>query len=306
MDDLAKNHYRMQFKLKCYETAGGDFQTFFDGIMEARYPDDYQKIKPWGPAGDRKNDGYLRSAKTLFQCYGPKNMSPQTTAKKIEDDFGGALVFWGPDYFATWTFVHNSMDGLPPHAEKALSDLRSANEGSIQIDQWGPPRLEQILFELDRAEIVALLGSAPSADAMGQLGMDDIAPLISEVGGLPADPNADLRPVPAEKLTYNSFTREAEELMRFGMRKVPLVERYFKRNQDATLRDRVAMAFAQRYDDLRSRSLTADRTFTTLVNEAAGSERGDSRRESGAYAVVAYFFEFCDIFERPEGTGDPA
>jgi hypothetical protein len=90
--DLARAHYRTQFKLKCYESAGGAFQGLFDDLMEARYPGDYQKIRPSGPAGDRKNDGYLRSRKTLFQCYGPKEIRPHATAKKIADDFKGRIA----------------------------------------------------------------------------------------------------------------------------------------------------------------------------------------------------------------------
>ncbi len=42
--------------------------------MEKRYPADFLRVRPWGSEGDRKNDGYLRSERILFQCYAPNNM----------------------------------------------------------------------------------------------------------------------------------------------------------------------------------------------------------------------------------------
>lgn len=299
LEDLARKHYQLAFKVMCSDSAGGGFQDVFDGLMEARYPGDYHKIRPSGSHGDRKNDGYLRSAKTLFQCYGPKFLRDRDTARKIDEDFQGAVAFWDNGYFTTWTFVHNDMDGLPPQAEKKLHDLRVEQDGAIVIDQWGYPKLESLLFELEPPQIVLLLGPAPTIEDMGHLGMDDVAAIIKEIGPLPADETADLRPVPVEKMKHNAFTPEAEGLLTFGMRKAPLVERYFIRNQDPTLRDRTAQSFTDRYRELRDDGLTPDEIFHGLVRHAAGPGRGNSRHESATYAVIAYFFEFCDIFERP-------
>jgi len=67
--------------LKCH---GEAFQELFQTIMERRYPGDFQRVVPWGRAGDLKNDGYLASRRQLFQCYGTKGTGPPRDARQSQ------------------------------------------------------------------------------------------------------------------------------------------------------------------------------------------------------------------------------
>jgi hypothetical protein len=69
--------------------------------------------RPWGNQGDRKNDGFLKSERRLFQVYAPNEMEAAKAKTKITADFEGAKEHWGK-HFDKWTFVHNATDGLPP------------------------------------------------------------------------------------------------------------------------------------------------------------------------------------------------
>jgi len=56
------------------EKRGNTFQDFFSEIMEKCHPSDFQRVRLWENDGDKKNDGYLRSGRVLFQVYAPNDM----------------------------------------------------------------------------------------------------------------------------------------------------------------------------------------------------------------------------------------
>jgi hypothetical protein len=66
--------------------------------MSKAYPGDFIPCRPWGNVGDRKNDGYLKSERILFQVYAPNEMKMAETVKKIEEDFTEALPYWQKDF----------------------------------------------------------------------------------------------------------------------------------------------------------------------------------------------------------------
>jgi len=85
-------------------------------------PSDFIRVRPWGNVGDRKNDGYLKSERRLFQVYAPNEMEAAKAIAKIDEDFTEALPFWKL-HFDNWSFVHNARDGLGPDVTKKLLDL---------------------------------------------------------------------------------------------------------------------------------------------------------------------------------------
>jgi hypothetical protein len=93
-DPIAGSFYELMFRSAFREKKADEFQAFFSTIMEMRYPADFVRVRPWGAAGDWKNDGYLRSKRMLFQCYAPNSMRPADCVSKITEDFKGALPHW--------------------------------------------------------------------------------------------------------------------------------------------------------------------------------------------------------------------
>ena len=115
MDRIQQLSYEKDFRLIFLETKGDGFQGLFEKLMGKAHPNDFMACRPWGNVGDRKNDGYLPSARTLFQSYAPNELSAAEAIKKINEDFEGAKAHW-EKYFGEWTFVHNAPDGrLGPH-----------------------------------------------------------------------------------------------------------------------------------------------------------------------------------------------
>jgi len=148
MEPLEKAYYETKFENAFLKAKGNAFQTFFNDLMERAYKCDYMPCRPWGNRGDRKNDGFLKSERRLFQVYAPNEMTEKASIDKIEEDFNGAQSFWGK-HFDKWAFVHNAHDGIPPHVQKKMLDLEEANPG-IRLDPWGLEELREIFQRLQK------------------------------------------------------------------------------------------------------------------------------------------------------------
>jgi len=297
LDRLTRAFFEMGFELRYLKVRAGEFQDFFASIMEKRYPADFMKVRPWGNVGDRKNDGYLRSRRQLFQSYAPNEMKPAESIAKIDEDFAGALPHW-EEYFGEWIFVHNSKEGLGPDVTAKLLALTKAH-APLQALAWGFEELRQEAFRLTEADLASLLGPAPTQAAILNLGVEDLQPVLDQIAKLHPSTDPDLRPVSPEKLKHNMLSDHVETLLTAGMSRSDLVRRFFRAATDQTVQDRIAARFRQHYDKLRSENRAPDEIFSELQRFTGGTTIGPPSRQAAVLAVLAYFFQECDIFERP-------
>lgn len=110
---LQEAYYEQKFENNFLRCKGVEFQAFFVRLMGLAYKADFMACRPWGNQGDRKNDGFLKSERRLFQVYAPNEMAATEAKAKINEDFIEARKYWD-SHFDKWTFVHNASDGLPP------------------------------------------------------------------------------------------------------------------------------------------------------------------------------------------------
>jgi hypothetical protein len=298
MDSVSRSHYEQCFKIAFLEKKGDEFQYFFASVMEKRYPADYVRVRPWGKIGDRKNDGYLRSKRFLFQVYAPLTIVASECIAKIDEDFKEALPHW-KEYFDTWIFAHNAMGGLGPDVLKKLLDL-DAKHPDVTVLNWGFEELRREVMQLDEPELASLFGPAPSRQGLIDLGLQDLVPVLDHIARLPPVSELDLRPVPADKLQRNMLSDAVAVLLRAGMSRADLVRKYFKLKP--TLQDQIAESFRTTYVELRGTSASPDDIFAGLQRFAGGTLVPSPSHQNAVLAVLAFFFEECDIFERPESA----
>lgn len=151
--------YFPQFENRFLKAKGDAFQTFFEELMGRAYRGDFMACRPWGKDGDRKNDGFLKSERRLFQVYAPNEMTKAAAVAKIKADFAGALQHWRT-HFDHWTFVHNAHDGLPPHVQQVILDTERANLG-VTIETWSLHELTPIFRTLSETDLAVWLGRLP-------------------------------------------------------------------------------------------------------------------------------------------------
>lgn len=293
MDEVGRAFRELQFQTAYLEKKGNEFQDWFASIMEKRYPADFVRVRPWGNVGDRKNDGYIRSKRWLFQVYAPNEMRSKEALAKIKVDYNGALQHW-KQHFDIWVFVHNSKQGLGPDVTAKLIELN--NLGPPAAVAWGFEELRRVVFELAPEELASLFGPVPGRRDMMDLGLENLSPVLDHIAAMESNLDPDLRPPPANKIILNMLSAHVETLLKAGWSKVDVVRKYFR--LQPMRKDDIAESFRHRYDKVRSAGLSPDEIFADLQRHAAGDGIPSPSRQSATLAVLAFFFEECDIFER--------
>ena len=296
MDKVARVFFEQEFKLGLYEKRGEEFEDWFAKIMELRFPGDFKRVRPWGKFGDRKNDGYLRSRRTMFQVYAPNEVAERETLKKINSDYEGAVPFW-KEYFDKWVFVHNSIDGLSPNVTQQLLELDT--KGPFVVDHWGAPELHSIVFELTPAKLQALFRVPPVTADLHGLSYDNLENILQFVARKPLLGSNDVNEVPPGKLDANGLSDDSKELILQGNKKSKYVGQFFDDWYDPAYGDEVSNAFRQEYSQLKSGNVSPDNILLRLLTFAGFRKVSDPSDITAVYAIIAYFFEVCDIFERP-------
>ena len=294
--NLTQAYYESRFENLFRAAKGDEFQTLFERLMGLAYKADFIACRPWGNQGDRKNDGFLHSERRLFQVYAPNEMTAREAIAKITEDFDGAKTHWGK-HFDKWVFAHNATDGLPPDVIKLLLDFRQANQ-AITLEAWGLEEFRLIFRKLSHDDLVLWLGAAPSDETKASLGFDDLRPVLEALGQRSVPLDSPVSDVPMGKIEANALSESVATLIRSGMGKAPLVETFFSQWHDGNLGEKIAEAFRSEYQRLRG-SHTPNGVFAELQAWAGGTGRGTPEHEMAVLAVIAYYFERCDIYEAP-------
>jgi hypothetical protein len=294
--NLQQAYYEQKFENAFLRAKGDAFQDFFEKLMGFAYKADFMACRPWGNRGDRKNDGYLKSDRRLFQVYGPNEMTEAKAVLKIREDFEGAKEYWG-SHFDKWTFAHNAVDGLPPHVHKLLLDFQKDNSG-ITLEPWCMEEFRGVFRRLSSDDLEVWFGTAPSAETKANLGFADLKIVLETIADSPYLASQYVKDVPMGKIEANALSESVTTLLKAGMVKTTLVESFFKQWHDETLGERVAESFKAKYRELRE-VFRPNELFFELQNWAGGGERRAPQHELAVLTIMAYYFERCDIFEEP-------
>jgi hypothetical protein len=296
MEPIEQAYYQVKFENEFLKAKGNAFQTFFNNLMGRAYKSDYMPCRPWGNQGDRKNDGFLKSERRLFQVYAPNEMTEREAVAKIRDDFAGALAYWN-QHFDKWAFVHNTYDGIPFYMHREMLDLENANSG-VKLDPWGLEELRNVFRLILRVDLETWLGFAPTMESKAKLGFQEIQVILESIATRKPDPTISVRPLPFGKIEANQLSESVALLIKEGMTKTPLIHEFFGKWYDPLFGERTASAFRDKYNSLRG-SITPNEIFYEIQDWVGGTLRGTAEHEMAVLAVIAYFFERCDIFEEP-------
>jgi hypothetical protein len=296
--NLREAFYEQRFESAFLRAKGSEFQRLFEHLMGLAYKADFVACRPWGKAGDQKNDGFLKSERRLFQVYAPNEMEAKKAIAKITEDFEGAKVHWGT-HFDKWSFVHNATDGLPPHVQRLLLDFEKANAGII-LEPWGLEELRLVFRRLTPQDLASWFGHAPTEETKANLGFKDLQVVLESLTGKAAPSGTTVKDVPPGKIEANDLSESVATLIKSGMTKAPLVSDFLENWHDETLGERLAVSFRAEYERLHG-TMHPNLIFSKLQAWVGGSQLDTAEHQMAVLAVLAYYFERCDIFEEPRG-----
>ena len=76
--------YKQEFRVQFLKTRGMEFQRLVERVLNAAFPTVFSVIKPKGPRGDLKSDGFIHSRGALLQVYAPDNLNITATIINID------------------------------------------------------------------------------------------------------------------------------------------------------------------------------------------------------------------------------
>ena len=158
MKPLDKNYLSLQFRDRIFSKKGTEFQTFFESIMNKKYPD-FQTIKPYGKEGDGGNDGWVKSIGRYYQVYAPDEpvVKESDAADKLEIDFQKLKTTWNEiSEIKEYRFVFNDKyTGSITLLEQKIKKLEIDNP-DISFKLFLAKELESLFIELPEEDILSL------------------------------------------------------------------------------------------------------------------------------------------------------
>jgi hypothetical protein len=276
------------------------FETFFQSLMSARYPD-FLDVRTAGKLGDQGADGLLLYQQSLYACYAPQVFDARAVADKFASDFAKADAKRRGE-FKAFVFVHNDRRGMHPQLASVLVEA-SQTYKDIKFSQMGLRHIWREIMQLSKEEVEDLLRcEIPIESATYGIGMEELAPLLSflnENRRPSATPLQPINEVSEDKLDYNCLDPDSRRQLVEAMKYVPLVERYYTKTTDDTEAEEVASGFTTYYRIVHSEWTDAEDVLWQLEMYVLGNQSQPPQIERCAWTVLAYFFERCYIFEEP-------
>lgn len=301
IDSAWKSWYRAQHDQRCL-ASGTEFESYVTALLARLHPD-YLNPDPMGSYGDGGCDGLAEDGSILYACYGQRATTSveQKTKDKIESDFTRAITRWSD--FSTWRFVTNAPCG--PLSIQAIVALRQKHASGtvrpIVLDLWKPDDLWwKVADKLAPKQLDQVIPGVPHAEDVELADLVELIHSLEETEGNGLDHLEPICPVPSTKMDFNNLPETTRAEFNEGRLLSVRIDRWFAQQADPALRDKKAQRFRLIYQE--ARNATRDvREIVRRVYGALGGQDFDlsTKRANAVYGVTAYFFDSCDIFEKP-------
>lgn len=295
-----RRNFRNALELRLRRATGNAFQDLTASILSRVYGDNFVPQCPWGAKGDLSCDGFLRSPQTIFACYGPANgtmpSGPAKLVSKAKSDYVGAVSHW-PD-MEEWVFVSNFAGVFPAPVTSMLETLSKGS--TVKVGYLGWDRFEHLLLEMDEEVIADLVGEIQVKDDYIRLQPEVIHKVVSSIAAEFTLSYLDEVPtkVPINKLQINDIPPCQAIAIKNGLLGREAILACVVENADTTLATRLSVAFTLRYKELRLQHFAPDEIMDRLYDFALGGQQiNTAAYNTAAWAVLAYLFESCSIFE---------
>lgn len=302
------------FKERLSRLEGMAFQNFFSEIMQ--YSDsDFKPVKPQGSQGDWKNDGHNPKAGCYYQVYSPERFDESSAVNKLKHDFTGLVSKWGetsvyPNGVQEFYFVINDRfrvtPGGYPTTIASLEKLKQIHRLK-KCELFLSKDLEDILLGLKEDQIISVIGYPPNPADIDVLPLNLVHEVITHIidsTRIRSFNQSLVNPDFDSKIKFNRLDVTGHLLRDANYRSWSL-EEYFNANSKF-IRQEVRDRLKGLYDEVKSLDLQGgtDGQLFHILNQITPTLSNTNNRlmkelQDAALVLMAYFFEFCDIFEEP-------
>lgn len=284
------------------QSQGTVFENYVTEALSIIHGPDFLNPVPKGQFGDFGCDGITGDGDIAYACFGylPNRASEKDLAVKVTADFTRAKEMWPT--FGSWRFVSNV--GMGPLATQAVISINQEHKhGStraIRATSFDRDRFwNELLLPLTVPELDKIFPGVPHAQ---NIQLQDLVPLLDKLGqaGLQGTEDAPAGAVPPQKMEFNKVSRRVQLEFSNARVHMPAIREWFAGHSDPTLRDAQGLRFREIYLDVRRSATNSNEVVERLYISLGGQNfRLDDDLANAVYAVTAFFFDECDIFELP-------
>lgn len=302
MIDPGWKHWYHAMHEECFGRYGDAFENYVTKVLK-RLHNDFMNPDPMGSRGDGGCDGIADGGRIMYACYGQhaKTDADRKAKNKLESDFARALESW--EDFTTWRFVTNvSMGPIFVRSFKNLVKQHAVDaERPIQIEIWDADSFWwKAVSQLDLSLLNQVMPGVPHAKDVELADLEELILSLEDVGGCDLASDQAIRPVPSNKMDFNDLGDITKAEFNEGRLLSARIDRWFSEQADPKLRDAKARRFRAIYDNARQVTQVSQELVNRIYGAVGGQDfRFSAKRANAVYAVTAYFFDSCDIFEEP-------
>ena len=159
--------------------------------------------------------------------------------------------------------------------------------------------------KLTLAQLDEVIPGVPHAQNVELADLVHLILSLEDIDGAGPDHIESIRPVPSTKMEFNNLPETTRAELYAGRLLSSRIDKWFSEQANPELRDEKAQRFRVIYQE--ARQATQDvREIVRRIYGALGGQDFDlsTKRANAVYAVTAYFFDSCDIFEEPPAEHD--
>lgn len=300
---------RIQFKVLVLEADGQRYQDLFVRVMTKRNTG-FRTIKPAGRSvGDQGNDGYIANTGCYYQVYAPEKPDQKAAdaASKAKRDFQRIKEKWVKTASINeYYFVFNDkFKGSYPQIEHALAEIKQENNLKVS-EPFLAKDLEREFLMLSEDDMMDVLrGPIPRPEHIEDIDYAIFTGILQHiVDDYERSTIFDKLEVPDfyQKIKFNRISSMVESLFNHGSYQRNAIEEYFQRTGEFSrrdVRDRLATVYQESKEQISEYALDedGDHIFFTMLNTIA--QDGKRSIQDAIIALIAFFFETCDVFEEP-------
>ena len=301
IDSGWKHWYHAQH-ISCCRAGGEAFEGYVESVLSRFHPD-FLDPDSMGSFGDCGCDGIAEGGKVLYACYGQRAVTEldRKTSEKLVSDFSRATDCW--DTFTTWRFVTNAKFG--PVSTQALLDLqmnhRPGSDRPLTIEVWRTEDLwREVVSKLANEQLNEVMPGVPHAQNVQLADLVELLESLEQVENECVEDLTTIPPVPATKMDFNNLPEATRIEFAEGRVLSPRIDKWFEGQANPGLRDEKAACFRHIYEETRTVTQQESEITERIYCAVGGQDfRLHKSRATAVYAVTAYFFDSCDIFEQP-------
>lgn len=297
---------RIIFKNKIYSANKQAFEDLFTKVKENENVN-FKQIKPQGKLGDGKCDGFNELTGEYYQVYAPEELTgnESTLLSKMESSIKGLRSFWMEKGFKVRKFYYVVKDDYRNVYALLYTNAKAiAKKYNMECEILICKNLEDSFLELDEDKMIEVLGSIiPDPLNIGNVEYSIMHEVISFILNRSVSKIKEVIPMHPDfekKIIFNAISKAVSDFLNAGQRQSFVIKEYFELNSKF-LKEELRQAFNNLYlqavKDLPISETKNDEIFQFIADKS--SPKDNFAYHNAVYVLLAYYFEYCDIFETP-------